>query len=332
MSLRRLSKRQGFTLIELLVVIAIIAILIGLLLPAVQKVREAAARTTTRNNLKNIALATHNCNDTYRRIPPAFQTTDPPAANATSPFGGRGTVFFYLLPFMEQDNLYKASMTGNTYPTNKPDGSSSYTPTGATSTVIQTVVPSYLSPSDFTNSTGQISAAGNCGSSNYAANYLVFGRPTDLTGATATGSATYPGGDGGLSIPKITNADGTSNTIFFVTKYGVCQGGASGTGGSTWAAWPGSAHCGGTAYMALFYYTSGSQLIPQVQPGSPGSASLTVAQKCDYKLAQGFSAGGSQAALGDGSVRDIAPSILQATWTAACTPMGGEVLPSDWNN
>jgi prepilin-type N-terminal cleavage/methylation domain-containing protein len=111
--LRRLS-RQGFTLIELLVVIAIIAILIGLLLPAVQKVREAAARTQCANNIKQLVLAVHNCNDTYSRLPPALGTFPPGSQNvytATAPTvpSNFGNSFFFLLPFIEANTIYKAS-------------------------------------------------------------------------------------------------------------------------------------------------------------------------------------------------------------------------------
>src|SRR5215471_16655422 len=127
----RLLKRPGFTLIELLVVIAIIAILIGLLLPAVQKIREAAGRMQSSNNLHQIGLALHNCHDAYGVFPPILvnqwrdfnQGGGSTGVDYTGPFlphnpatsGSDKVTFFYaLLPFLEQQNLHD-SISGYQY-------------------------------------------------------------------------------------------------------------------------------------------------------------------------------------------------------------------------
>ena len=151
-------RRRAFTLIELLVVIAIVAVLIGLLLPAVQKVREAAARIQSANNIKQVALASHSCHDAHRRLLPMLG--DYPDSG---PNGGTGTVFFHLLPFAEQDNLYRKAM-------NPATGRYEASYAGANATPVAVC----RNPAD--GSAGGQPTVNGLAVSGYAANFLVFGR------------------------------------------------------------------------------------------------------------------------------------------------------------
>lgn len=174
------TRRPGFSFIELVVILAIILLLLAFLIPATQKVREAAARTQTINNLKQMGLAAHGINDIYKRLPPGYghnfgPIAGPPRANATAantPIPR--TVHVHLMPFIEQDNLYKlfAASPSVHNPASRDTAwvtteRAPYVARDTTVNVFHHVVPPFQSPSDFT-------AGDYKGVQNIAANFRIF--------------------------------------------------------------------------------------------------------------------------------------------------------------
>jgi prepilin-type N-terminal cleavage/methylation domain-containing protein len=341
----RRDRRPAFNLIELLVVIAVIAILIALLLPAVQSVRAAAARIKCANNLKQMALALHACNDANGRLPPQAGT-----------FGGAhyAPLFFHLLPYVEQNNVAESAVwldysarVGASAPnpaTTRDIGV--IWPTwdsvniGEHTFLRQTRIAIYQCPSD--------PSLGNCidwchGDASYAGNFQVFGRGGVPLPNSINWQILEPYFDGQASIAH-TFQDGTSQTIVFAEKYSRCNGtgnpggvwwmrgvfhGFQALGGGTDDSYPAdklsAVFAGGRGIDGALWRTgSASKFL--VQPKNflhdPGP--------CDRSVASSPHAAGMNVALGDGSVRFLSQGMSGATWWAACTPAGGEVLGNDW--
>ncbi len=327
-TLSKTTRRLGFTLIELLVVIAIIAVLIGLLLPAVQKVREAAARIKCANNMKQMGVAAHSYHDSKGHFPPGIGYT-PVATN-----GVFGTYFFHLLPYLEQDPLFDSSL--GSAPFLPPVGPTTLRYPGNKDVYSQRVKV-FLCPSDpSVGSDGVVSVDGvSFGASCYGPNALVSGK-NDFTTNPPTSTP-----QGNTRIADIT--DGLSNTILHAEKYARCSNTymapAYRDGGTAWAyctaflfPWqpppmtlPGKAFQPGFAIVAL----AGRGAPDAIGPGSKFQVQPREGN-CDPTRASTAHPGGMVTGMVDGSVRTLSPSMSGTTWWAAITPSGGEVLGSDW--
>jgi type II secretory pathway pseudopilin PulG len=267
--------RRAFTLFQLLLVLALLLILIALFLPAIVGVRRTvAARSQCANNFKQIVLAMHNCNDTYGRMPPAV---------GSFPIQGKmeNTCFFYLLPFIEQQNLYNNAAAGQDFSV-------------WTNATYHEPVKTYLCQQDVSGGTTH-RYDGWLATSNYAVNFLVFG---DRNRNSLDGAPRLP-----ATIP-----DGTSNTIFVAERLQMCGGEPNAWG-----------YAGASPWAPVFAYYGTDHF--QVNPS---------AETCDPQRAQGPHPGGFHVGLGDGSFRVLDAKLSTYTWTLACDPNDGLVMPADW--
>lgn len=299
-------QRRGLTLIEVLVVMGVIGFVTGLLMPAVQKVREAASRGVCQNRLKQIGLALHESNDTNGVMPPGI------GWYAGTP--AYGTVWLHLLPYLEQGALYQQAIG--------PDGLI----VPPYNNVSALPIKQFQCPSDPSLGTGVLTATPNTiwGASSYAVNAQVF---CDVYPYGSPWGGWYKDAAGQPSL-AVTFPDGLSCTILVAEKYAQCNNQAFSEGGAAWAYWL-------TTEPNTKPYHAGFEISWTLYDVGPGSRFLTrpypytgALSQCDPTLASTAHGNGMPVLLADGSVRALAPSISRSTWWAACTPGGGD--GPDW--
>jgi prepilin-type N-terminal cleavage/methylation domain-containing protein/prepilin-type processing-associated H-X9-DG protein len=334
-----MRRPRGFTLIELLVVIAIIDVLIALLLPAVQAAREAARRMQCSNNLKQIALATHNYHDTHNGIPPGYMIFASPAAFSGIAIEGPLTM---MLPALEQRALYNGYNFGGGYFAQ------------ANQTVVLTQVNTFVCPSSpGAYRTAQAvnivagwvglnqippwnptAAVSNYNGVTYAAGPLPPGSMdmpyvTGLFNAFADSPNYGMGVNATLSFASIT--DGLSNTMLYTEQAGrptrYSHGGRP--GGTMTATDPDNAQLQQAIWAGLvgsgFNPCSGDGLTPWYADPQPQNAVCRI--NCsNVQSPFSFHPGGVNVALADGSVRFVKESLNIATFAALCSYNGGEIV------
>jgi prepilin-type N-terminal cleavage/methylation domain-containing protein/prepilin-type processing-associated H-X9-DG protein len=315
--LSRSLARRGFTLIELLVVIAIIAILIALLVPAVQKVREAAARAQCQNNLKQIALAVHSYHDANRKLPPAY------VANVQLSW------HVFILPYVEQNTLFRAmdTTTPGDYTIanrNNPYGLSRIGLYLCPSSHVERML---LTPPNNVNPPDLVPA--NTGEAPYTVHYYGMTGPRGVNPVTgmaypqshcthdgtqmATSGMFQPdqfadGKLGRLTLSDVT--DGTSNTIM------VAEMSWDSPFGTRYRSWLRGGEAGGC------YCVGARNATNAINSGIKGNL---IAQFNEVPMGS-MHPGGANFALGDGSVRFIQESISITTYRALASRNGGEVI------
>jgi len=335
MSAKSVRSRAGFTLIELLVVIAIIAILIGLLLPAVQKIREAANRMSCSNNLKQHGLALHNYNDTNGYLPPGCASDNPPFGLSGGGWGSSWKV--YILPYIEQDNIYRQwQFTGN----------SGYVNVNNLNLTNNLTIKTYRCPSSPLPAI-QTSLANGNGSTRMFTSYVgVAGASNEPTVQTnvgcCNGSGNITAGGGMLfnaSQVALTDAtDGLSNTILVGEQSNHLRdannvpipGGwqaITSAGPHGWAMGSGDNNVGTAHTERTFNVTTVRWEINRRGLGNSAANGTNDNTGTNIPFSSAHP-GGAMMLLGDGSVRFLKESPPLAVLQALATRAGGEVTPN----